>query len=66
MGRLGVNAFVDTGTVYAHAERLADQSFRTGVGGGVWLTAAAFHVGLSVARGRGAGTRVHFSAGISH
>ena len=66
VGRLGVNAFVDTGTVYAHDERLRDQSLRTGVGAGVWLTATAFHLGLAVARGRGASTRVHFSAGIAY
>jgi outer membrane protein assembly factor BamA len=66
VGRLGVNAFVDTGTVYAHDERLTDQSFRSGVGGGVWMTATAFHLGLAVARGRGESTRVHFSAGIAY
>jgi outer membrane protein assembly factor BamA len=66
LGRLGVNAFVDTGTVYAHDERLKDQALRTGAGAGVWMTATAFHLGLAVARGSGAGTRVHFSAGIAY
>jgi outer membrane protein assembly factor BamA len=66
IGRFGVNAFVDTGTVYAHDDRLRDQSIRTGIGGGVWLTAPAFHLGLAVGHGRGASTRVHFSAGVSY
>ena len=64
IGRLGVNAFVDTGAVYAHDERFGDQSLRTGIGGGVWLTATVFHMGLAVGRGRGSSTRVHFSAGV--
>ena len=66
LGRLGVNAFVDSGTVYAHDEHLSGQPFRTGFGAGVWLTATAFHLSLAVARGRGASTRVHFSAGIAY
>ena len=66
IGRFGVNAFVDSGTVYAHDERLGEQSFRTGIGAGVWMTATAFHLGLAVARGRGESTRVHFSAGIAY
>ena len=66
IGRLGVNAFVDTGAVYAHADRFRDQSLRTGIGGGVWLTATAFQMGLSVGRGLESSTRVHFSAGVSY
>jgi outer membrane protein assembly factor BamA len=66
IARLGVNAFIDTGTVYAHDERLRDQSLRFGAGAGVWITATAFRLGLAVARGHEAGTRVHFSAGIGY
>jgi outer membrane protein insertion porin family len=66
VGRLGVSVFVDAGTVHAHDERLGDQSLRTSTGGAVWLNATAFHMGLAVARGRGASTRVHFSAGVSY
>jgi len=66
IGRLGVNAFVDTGAVHGQGDRLRDQSLRTGIGGGVWLTATAFHLSLAVGHGRGAGTRVHFSAGVSY
>jgi hemolysin activation/secretion protein len=66
IGRFGVNAFVDTGAVSQHADRVRDQSFRTGIGGGVWLTATVLHMGLSVGRGLGSSTRVHFSAGVSY
>ena len=66
IGRLGVTAFVDTGAVYAHDGRFRDQPMRTGVGGGLWLTATAFHLALAVGRGLGSSTRVHFSAGVSY
>ena len=36
-----------------------------GVGAGVWLIAALFQLNLSVAHGLGAGTRVHFGAGLT-
>lgn len=66
IGRFGVNAFVDTGAVSRHPDRVREESFRTGIGGGVWLTATALHMGLSVGRGLGSSTRVHFSAGVSY
>src|SRR5262249_52061680 len=40
IAKLGVSGFVDTGTIYSKGERLADQTFRRGVGGSVWFTAA--------------------------
>jgi outer membrane protein assembly factor BamA len=64
-GQLGVSAFVDTGTAYDKGERLADQSWKVGYGGSVWVTLTAFRMSLAVAHGQGASTRVHFSAGIS-
>ena len=65
VGKLGVSAFVDVGTVYDKGERLGDQRFERGVGGAVWITAAVFRLDLSVARGIGAGTRVQFGAGVT-
>jgi hypothetical protein len=59
-GRVGVSAFADVGTVYPKGAGLADQRFARGVGGSVWLTAAILQANLSVARGLGHGTRVHF------
>jgi outer membrane protein assembly factor BamA len=65
IAKAGVSAFVDVGTVYDKGQRLADQHFSQGVGGGVWLTAAFLRFNLVVAHGIGAGTRVHFGAGVS-
>jgi outer membrane protein assembly factor BamA len=65
IGKLGINAFVDAGTVYDHRQRLADQRFEKGVGAGVWLSAALFRVNVAVARGIGSGTRAHFGTTLS-
>jgi outer membrane protein assembly factor BamA len=65
IAKAGVSAFIDIGTVYDRGERLSDQHFSRGIGGGVWLTAAFFRLNLVVAHGAGAGTRVHFGTAIS-
>jgi len=65
IAKFGVSAFMDVGTVYNKGQQLANQHFSQGVGGGVWLAAAFFRLNLVVAHGIGAGTRVHFGAGVS-
>jgi outer membrane protein assembly factor BamA len=65
VARLGVSAFVDAGTAYDKGQRLADQRFRTGIGGSGWVAIAAFRMSLSVAHGRGSGTRVNFGGGFT-
>jgi outer membrane protein assembly factor BamA len=65
IAKAGVSAFVDVGTVYDKGQSLSDQHFSKGVGGGVWLAAAFIRLQLVVAHGIGAGTRVHFGAGVS-
>ena len=65
VGKLGVSVFADTGTAYEKGQRFRDQTLRTGIGGSVWFTAAAFRMGLSVAHGRGADTRVNFGGGLT-
>ncbi len=65
VGKLGVSIFADTGTAYDKGQRFSDQTLRTGIGGSVWFTAAAFRMGLSVAHGRRADTRVNFGAGLT-
>lgn len=64
VGRFGVDAFVDVGTIYGTSERLSDQRFRQGVGAGVWLSAAIVRMNVGVARGIGAGFRGHFSTSV--
>lgn len=65
VGRLGVSVFVDTGVAYDYGQRLKDQVRQTGIGGSVWMSATVFRVSLSVAHGRGAGTRVNFGGGLT-
>jgi hypothetical protein len=62
LGKVGASAFADIATVYDDGGRLRDQQFQRGAGGSVWVTAAVLKMELSVARGIGAGTRVHFGA----
>jgi outer membrane protein assembly factor BamA len=64
VGKLGVSAFVDTGTVSDTGRPLRKQALHTGIGGSVWVTVAAFHLGLSLAHGLGAGTHVNFGGGL--
>ena len=65
VGKIGVNAFVDAGTVYAKGERLSDQVFKRGVGAGLWFTATFVRLNMVVAHGIGATTRVHFGGSLS-
>ena len=65
VSRLGVSVFVDTGVAYDYGQRLKDQVRQTGIGGSVWMTATVFRLSLSVAHGRGAGTRVNFGGGLT-
>jgi outer membrane protein assembly factor BamA len=63
--RLGVSAFVDTGTVYERGQKLGDAPRYTGIGGAGWITAGPLRISLAVAHGRGASTRVNFGGGLS-
>ena len=65
VARLGLSVFVDTGVAYDFGQRLQEQVNQTGIGGSVWMTATVFRVSLSVAHGRGAGTRVNFGGGLT-
>jgi hypothetical protein len=61
----GISAFMDAGTTYDDGQRLSDQKFSRGVGGGVWMTAPLFRASLMVGRGLGVSTRVHFAVGLT-
>jgi hemolysin activation/secretion protein len=65
IGRMGVSGFVDTGTSYDYGQRLADQSWKEGVGGSVWFSAAFFRVNLAIAHGVGSSTRAHIGANVT-
>jgi hypothetical protein len=65
LGRFGVSAFVDRGTVYSKGERFGDQTLQEGIGGGVWFAAAFLRLNIAVAHGRGASTRVHVGGNVT-
>jgi hemolysin activation/secretion protein len=65
LGKLGVSAFIDRGTVYPKGERFGDQTLEQGVGGAVWFAAAFLRLNIAVARGRGATTRVHVGGNVT-
>lgn len=65
IGKIGLSAFADRGTVYNVGERLRDQTMKQGYGGGVWFSAAFLKVNVAVAHGRGSSTRVHVGANVS-
>jgi outer membrane protein assembly factor BamA len=65
IGKAGVSAFVDLGTIYNNGQRLSDQHFSRGIGGGVWFAATVFRLNLVVAHGVGGDTRVHFGTTVS-
>jgi len=65
LGKLGVSAFVDRGTVYPKGERLSDQTLEQGLGAGVWFAAAFLRLNVAVAHGRGASTQVHVGGNVT-
>jgi surface antigen-like variable number repeat protein/surface antigen Omp85-like protein len=64
-GRMGVSGFVDRGTAYDKGERLADQAWKTGIGGSIWFSAAFVRVNVAVAHGLGGSTRAHVGANVA-
>ncbi len=65
VGKLGVSAFSDAGTVWDYGTRLADQPFKRDYGGSVWVSAAFFRLRLAVAHGVGASTRAAVDASLT-
>ena len=68
IGKAGVSAFVDIGTIYSKGEQLAGRHFSRGFGGGVWFAATVVRLNLVVAHGdhgAGGGTRVHFGTTLT-
>jgi outer membrane protein assembly factor BamA len=65
IGKMGVSAFIDRGTVYNKGERFSDQTLKEGSGGSVWFAATVFRLNIAVAHGRGASTRVHVGGNVT-
>lgn len=72
-GRFGIKAFADAGTAWAAGERLADQHFDRGIGGGVYFGGPAVGGGVDIAwpfdraqgRPRRGSARWHFALGLT-
>jgi outer membrane protein assembly factor BamA len=64
-GRFGAKTFVDWGTTWADGERMRDQRFDRGIGGGVYLGAGPVIADLDVAWPRDGRARAHFGLGVS-
>lgn len=64
-GRLGVKAFVDAGTTWASGERMKDQRFERGIGGGVYFGVGSLIMDLDIAWPENGNPRGHFGLGVS-
>ena len=65
VGRFGVKAFVDWGTVYGAGDKVSDQTFERGIGGGAYLHLTVVSISLDVARSLDGNTRFHFGMGVT-
>ena len=66
IGRFGVKAFVDGGAAYPFGQKLADQKFEYGYGGGVYLHLTLIYMSLDVAWAQTTGdVRFHFGMGLT-
>lgn len=65
IGKLGVSAFADAGTVYNKGQQFSDQSLEQGYGVSVWFAAAFVRLNVAIAHGRGASTRVHVGGNVT-
>jgi outer membrane protein assembly factor BamA len=65
VGRFGVKAFVDWGTIYGVGDNLSDQTFDRGIGGGAYLHLTVVSISLDVARSVTGKTRFHFGMGVT-
>jgi outer membrane protein assembly factor BamA len=64
--KVGFSAFFDTAAAYDKGQRVRDQHFHQGAGGGVWISLAVLRLDLYVAHGLGGGsTRLHFATAVS-
>jgi outer membrane protein assembly factor BamA len=64
IGRIGVSGFLDSGTAYNQSARLAEQAFRSGAGGSLWIFVPLARLEVAIARGFESSTRVHVNASV--
>jgi outer membrane protein assembly factor BamA len=64
-GRFGAKAFVDAGTVWNAGQRLADQPWDRGIGGGVFFGASVLTLDVNVAWPEHGSPRAHVALGVT-
>ena len=64
-GRFGLKAFVDAGTAWSVGERMADQRFERGIGGGMYFGAGPFIMDVDVAWPEKGKARAHLGLGVT-
>ena len=64
-GRFGIKGFADAGTVWMSAQRLSDQPWDRGLGGGVYFGATALMLDVDVAWPEHGNPRVHVTFGVT-
>ncbi len=65
IGRFGVKIFADYGAAYPNGQKLADQTFDLGIGGGAYMHLTLISLGLDVAKGRGGDWHFQFGMGVT-
>ena len=65
VGKFGMRAFVDRGTVYDRGQRFADQDLKQGYGGGLFFALPTFSMNLDLAYSSEKNFRLHFTGGFS-
>ena len=65
IARAGVKGFIDAGTTWSSAARLADQPFDRGIGAGVYAGVAAFMLNVDVAWAESGKARAHVGLGVA-
>jgi len=65
VARLGVAVFTDAGTVYSAQQPVDEAKWDRSVGAGVFVTAPIVSMRLDIAHGIDAGTRAHFTLGVT-
>lgn len=65
VGRFGLKTFVDAGTTWNHGQRMGDQQFDRGIGGGIYMGAGPVIMDLDIAKPRVGNVRAHFGLGVT-
>jgi outer membrane protein assembly factor BamA len=64
-GRFGAKGFIDAGTTWLSSERLRNQQFDHGIGGGIYMGVAAFMLNVDVAWAESGSARWHVGLGVT-